>query len=402
MSLASGRSYLAIPGPSVVPDRVLNAMHRASPNIYEGPIVDLTAGIAADLKRVAGTDQHVAMYIANGHGIWEAALTNSHARGDKSLVLATGRFALGWGRSAAALGIETEVLDFGLRADLDLEAVAARLAADKAHAIRSILVVQVDTATSVKNDIVALRKVIDALGHPALLMVDCIASLGCDAYEMDAFGADVTVAACQKGLMMPPGMGFVFFNEKADAARDRADCATSYWDWRPRAQPGIFADYFCGTALTHHLYGLREALDMIFDEGLTAVWARHATLAQAAWAAFDAWGAGGALQMNIVDPAKRSHAVTALRMTAPDATRLRQWVEANTGVTLGIGLGMAPMDDPAWHGFFRLGHMGHVNAHMMLGVLGTIEAGLTALEIPHGSGALEAAARVCAQAVGST
>ena len=396
MSLANGREYLAIPGPSVVPDAVLRAMHRAAPNIYEGDIVELAAGIARDLKAVARTEHDVAIYIANGHGAWEAALTNTHAPGDTTLVLATGRFALGWSQHAARLGIALDILDFGKSAPVDLDRVASRLAADTGHRIKSVMVVQVDTATSAKNDIAGLRRVLDETGHPALLMVDCIASLACDPFEMDAWGVDLVVAACQKGLMTPPGLSFVYFNEKAEAARDAQRIVSAYWDWRPRARPEEFYQYFGGTAPTHHLFGLRAALDMIAAEGLAAVHARHATLARAVWAAFDAWAAEGPLRLNIADPAHRSHAVTALRIGAPHGSALRAWVAGNAGVTLGIGLGMAERTDPAWHGFFRLAHMGHVNAHMVLGALGAIEAGLAALDIPRGRGALEAAAGVCA------
>ncbi len=398
MSLANGREYLAIPGPSVMPDRVLNAMHRAAPNIYEGAIIDLAAGIARDLKAVARTRHDLAIYIANGHGAWEAAIANSHARGDLCLVLATGRFALGWSEHARRLGIEIEVLDFGKSAPVDPDRLESRLRADSGHRIRSVMVVQVDTASSVKNDIAGIRRALDAAGHPALLMVDCIASLACEPFEMDGWGVDLMVAACQKGLMTPPGLSFVYFSEKAAEARARADCVTAYWDWTQRARPAEFYQYFGGTAPTHHLFGLREALDMILEEGLEAVFARHRRLASAVWAACDAWGAEGPLRLNIADPACRSSAVTALRIGPPHGTALRSWTAEKAGVTLGIGLGMAEKSDPAWHGFFRIAHMGHVNAHMVLGALGTIEAGLTALEIPHGSGALEAAARVCASA----
>ena len=398
MSLSHGRPYLAIPGPSVMPDRVLQAMHRPAPNIYEGELVEMVAGLVPDLKAVARSNGEVATYIANGHGAWEAALSNTHSRGDRSLVLATGRFAIGWSEMARRIGIDCEILDFGKSADVDLDRVAEVLAADTEHAFKSVLVVQVDTATSVKNDIAGLRRAMDAAGHPALLMVDCIACLACDRFEMDAWGVDVTVAACQKGLMTPPGLGFVWFNARADAARERADCVSGYWDWRPRARPQEFYQYFGGTAPTHHLYGLRAALDMIAEEGLENVWARHETLARAIWAAFEAWGADGPMAMNIADPAKRSAAVTSVRIGAPQGTELRNWLSARAGVTLGIGLGMADSRDPAWHGFFRVAHMGHVNSHMVLGALGTIEAGLTALGIPHGKGALDAAARVCAVA----
>jgi len=394
MSLAHGRPYLAIPGPSVMPDRVLSAMHRAAPNIYARDMIDLTAGLVADLKRVAGTAHHCAIFIANGHGAWEAALANVLARGDKVLVLATGRFGHGWGEMAARLGAEREILDFGLRSPVDMDRVAAALAADTAHRIRAVMVCQVDTATSVKNDVAALRRVLDAAGHPALLMVDCIACLGCDPFEMDAWGVDVMVTGSQKGLMTPPGLGFVFFNDRADAARDRAEWATGYWDWRPRVRATELWQFFDGTAPTHHLFGLRAALDMIHEEGLEAVHARHAQLARAVWAAIQAWGQGGPIELNVDDPAHRSHAVTTVRIGAPHGERLRSWVEANAGVTLGIGLGMAPPGSPEGAGFFRIGHMGHVNAHMVLGALGAIEAGMGALGVPFGRGGLEAAARV--------
>ncbi len=397
MTLAQGRPYLAIPGPSVVPDRVLNAMHVPAPNIYEGALVDMVRGLIPDLQAVARTRADVAIYICNGHGAWEAAASNMLRPGEKVLVLSTGRFAAGWGEVISRLGVSVEMIDFGKRAPIDLGRVEAALKADSTHEIKAVVTVHVDTATGVRNDIAGLRAVMDAVGHPALLAVDCIASLAVDPFEMDAWGVDVMVAASQKGLMTPPGLGLVFFNEKAKAAG--ADTVSWYWDWTPRSAPGHFYEYFGGTAPTHHLPGLRAALDMIAEEGgVEAVWARHEKLARAVWAAFEAWGQGGPLEINISDPTYRSHAVTALRIGGDDGTRLRRWVEQKAGVTLGIGLGMAEPDDPAWHGFFRLGHMGHLNAHMLMGALGAIEAGMVALDIPHGAGALSAAAKVIAEA----
>ena len=393
MSLANGRPYLAIPGPSVIPDRVLAAMHRPAPNIYRGPLTEMVPGIVDDLKRVARTSHNAAIYIANGHGVWEAALANVTAPGDRVLVLVTGHFGRNWGGMAEALGAEVEYMDFGTAAPIDPEAVLRRLEEDKAGDIRAILAVQVDTSTSVRNDIETLGAAIAGFGHPAVFMVDCIACLGCDRFEMDDWHVDVMVAGCQKGLMTPPGMGFVFFNGKAAAARDRLDRVSQYWDWRPRVAPDLFYQYFNGTAPTHHLYGLREALDMIFEEGLEAVWQRHASLASALWAAADAWAVEGPLRLNITDPTFRSHAVTTLHLAEGQAERLRHWCETEAGLTLGIGLGFNPIDDA-----FRVGHMGHVNAQMVLGVVGTIEAGLQALSIPHGAGAVEAAARVVAEA----
>ena len=398
MSLAAGTHYLAIPGPSVIPDAVLRAMHRPAPNIYTGELHEVVDSLLPDLRAVARTEHQVAVYIANGHGAWEAALANVFSRGDRALSLATGVFAHGWADMAEQMGIAVDRLDFGRRAALDPARVEEALAADTAHEIRAVLCVQVDTATSVRNDIAALRDAIDRAGHPALLMVDCIACLGCDPFEMDAWGVDVMVTGSQKGLMTPPGLGFVFFNARADAARERADCVTRYWDWRPRVEPEGFYQYFCGTAPTHHLYGLRAALDLMKEEGLERIWARHERLARAIWAAVDAWGQGGPLELNIPEPALRSTAVTALRIGAPHGTALRNWVSENAGVTLGIGLGMATRDDPNSDGFFRICHMGHVNAQMVMGALGSIGAGLAALGVPHGRGALDAAAAVLAEA----
>jgi alanine-glyoxylate transaminase/serine-glyoxylate transaminase/serine-pyruvate transaminase len=390
MSLSNGRAYLAIPGPSVMPDAVLQAMHRASPNIYQGELHDLTDSLIPDLKAVAMTVANVAIYIGNGHAAWEAALANVLSRGDTVLVLATGRFCIGWGEMAAGMGAKVETIDYGSQAPIDLARVADVLSADKEGRIKAVLAVHVDTSTSVKNNIAGLRAVMDSVGHPALLMADCIASLGCDRFEMDAWGVDVMVSGCQKGLMTPAGVSFVWFNEKANAAR--GNCVTSYWNWRPRVNPEMYFQYFDGTAPTHHLYGLRAALDMIRAEGLDAVFARHEKLAQIIWAAADRWSSEGPVKLNIAAPAHRSHAVTSIEIGSPHGDALRRWCEHKCGLTLGIGLDRSPAD-----AYFRIGHMGHVNAHMIMGVLGTIDAGLKALEIPHGAGALEAAAVALSQ-----
>ncbi|MCA3441312.1 MAG: alanine--glyoxylate aminotransferase family protein [Rhodobacter sp.] len=397
MSLASGRPYLAIPGPSTMPDRVLQAMHRGAPNIYAGALHDMVDTIWPDLRTVAGTTGHVAMYIGNGHAGWEAANANLFSRGDRALVLATGRFGLSWADAARAMGVAVDLIDFGT-APISLDRVEAALRADAAHAIRAVLVTHVDTASSVRTDVAALRALMDAVGHPALLAVDCIASLACDEYHMDAWGVDVTVAASQKGLMTPPGLAFVWFSDRAAQESRRSDLRTPYWNWTPRSTGSEFWQLFCGTAPTHHLYGLREALDMLVkEEGLPAVWARHETLAQAVWAAFAAWGRGNpAIALNVADPNHRGRSVTSARMGAPAATLLRGWTESQGGVTLGIGLGMSTPEDPAGDGFLRVAHMGHVNAHMTLGALAVMEAGMQALGIAHGPGALDAAAAVVA------
>lgn len=397
MTLSQGRSYLAIPGPSVVPEAVLRAMHRAAPNIYEGEMIELTASLIPDLRRVARTEHHVAIYIGNGHAAWEAALANTIAPGDTVLVLATGRFGHGWADIAEGLGAVPQILDFGKSTPVDMARFEAALRADTSHSIKAVLATHVDTSTSILNDIPAMRAVLDATGHPALLMADCIASLACDRFEMDDWGVDVMVAGSQKGLMVPPGLAFVFFSDKAAAVRAAMPRVSRHWDWVARANPEVFYQYFHGTAPTHHLFGLRVALDMIHAEGIEAVWHRHDTLARAIWAAADIWGQGGALELNVTDPTYRSRAVTSLSLPSPMATRLRKWTQANAGLTLGIGLGMAEMHEDAWHGFFRIGHMGHVNAHMVLGMLGSLQAGLSALDIPHGAGAMDAATDVIAK-----
>jgi alanine-glyoxylate transaminase/serine-glyoxylate transaminase/serine-pyruvate transaminase len=388
---ANGLTYLAIPGPSVMPDRVLRAMHRAAPNIYTGELHDVTRSLFPDLKAVAGTRHDVAIYIGNGHGVWEAALSNILSDGDTVLVLATGRFCVGWGEMAEGLGASVETIDFGDSDAVDLTQVEAVLKADTAGRIKAVLTVLVDTSTGVLNDVKGIRVAIDNAGHGALLMCDAIASLGCDEYHMDDWGVDITVAASQKGLMTPPGIGFVWFNDKADAVRETIGRVSKYWDWRPRVAGDEYWKFFDGTAPTHHLYGLREALDMIKDEGLQNVWARHDGLAHAVWAAIDVWSADGPMQINVADPAARSRAITSLRLDEGQGDALRTWCEDNMGVTLGIGLGRSPAS-----AFFRIGHMGHVNGHMVMGFLGTIDAGLKALGIPHGAGALEAASQVLA------
>ena len=393
-NLSHGRTYLAIPGPSVMPDRVLSAMHRASPNIYGGEIHDVVAGIWPRLRAAARTAQHCAIYICNGHGAWEAANANMFSKGDKALVLAVGRFGIGWAESARALGVDVELLDFGKSSPVDMARVEAALVADKAHHIKALLATQVDTSSSIKTDVAALRALLDSLGHPALLAIDCIASMACDEFRMDDWGVDVAVSASQKGLMTPPGLGILWFSDKARERCRGNDLRTPYWDWEPRAFGTEFWQYFNGTAPTHHLYGLSEALVMLEEEGMNNVWARHRALAGAVWAAFDVWGTGNpAIGLNVARAADRGCSVTAARIGGNDATRLREWCEHQAGVTLGIGLGMALPGDPAWHGFLRVAHMGHVNAHMTLGVLAVMETGLQTLGVTHGEGGIMAATK---------
>ncbi len=371
MSLANGRPYVAIPGPSVMPDRVIQAMMRPAPNIYEGDIQDVTERIVPKLKQVARTDDHVAIYICNGHGTWEACLTNCCSRGDRVLVLVTGRFGRIWGEVATRLGLEAMVMDFGKSDPANIDQVRSSLQKDPS--IKAVLVCQTDTATSIRNDVEALGQVMKDLNHDALLMVDAMASMGCDRLDMDAWGVDVVIAGSQKGLMTPPGLGFVWFSKKAMAAYHKADLITPYWDWGPRANPNLFYEYFYGTAPTHHLYGLDVALDMLLEEGMDQVWIRHKRLSEIIWDKAETWGPIHEVRLNVADRAYRSHSVTALSMPSPKADQLRHMAEHEYGVTLGIGLGMAEPGTPEAGGYFRIGHMGHVNAHMVMGVLAVIE-----------------------------
>ncbi|MDQ7775066.1 MAG: aminotransferase class V-fold PLP-dependent enzyme [Paracoccus aminovorans] len=383
MSFAQGRAVLAIPGPSPVPDRVLRAMHRAAPDIYGAELAALNRSVIAGLRRLAGSTGHVAPYIGNGHAGWEAANLNLFHRGDRALVLTSGHFGRARAQNAAAVGIVVETLDFGL-APADPQRLAQRLAQDHAHEIKAVLVCQVDTASSARADIPALRAAM--AGHPAFLAVDAIASLGCEPMLMDDWGVDLLVSASQKGLMLPPGLAFVWISDRLKA-RGRSDLVTPYWDWTPRIEAQELWQFWGGTPPVQHLFGMAEMLAMLLDEEtLPAAWARHEGLARATWAALAQWGAGGhGIAALVADPAGRARSVTAALL--PRAEELRAWTAARAGVTLGIGLG-AP--DPA--NALRIAHMGHANAHQLLGVLAVIEAGMTALAIPHGPGAVEAAA----------
>lgn len=394
MSLRHGRQMVVSPGPSVIPDRVLAAMAKPMPNMYRGEIIEISDRIFAALPSLARTSGHPFVVIANGHGAWQMAITNTMSKGDKVLVLESGIFAVAWGALAAVSGVEVVVLPGDARGPVDPDAVNARLAADTGHEIKAVLAVQADTATSVRNDIKAIRAAIDAADHPALYMVDCIASLACERYEMDEWGVDVTVAACQKGLMVPPGVSFVWANDKALAAHAAADLRIGYMDWASRLNPDANYLLYCGTLPISHLYGLNEALAMIEEEGgLEAVWQRHEILAQATHAAVEAWSTPDWLECNIIDRAARSNAVTMVLTGLLDANRLADVCESQAGLTLGLGIG-------GYEGrAFRIGHMGHLNPPMLLGTLGTIEAALNALGTPLAASGVAAASEVIAKAL---
>lgn len=399
MSLASGRDHLAIPGPSVMPERVLRAMHRAAPNIYGGELVDMSDTLYADLNRLARNEEgEVVIYIGNGHAAWEASLCNLFNRGDKVLGLINGRFGLGWVDMAASLGIDMLRLEGGSEEPVDPARIEALLREDRAHDIKAVMTVQTDTSTSIDNDIQAIRRAIDAADHPALLLVDCIATLGCQPFDMQGWGVDVMVAGCQKGLMTPPGIAFAFIGPKAWNPDVRPDLRTPYWDWVNRVTTPVFAMRFGGTPPTHHLYGLRAALDMLFDEGIDNVWRRHRMLAECVWCAVDAWQMEGGLRLQVPEPGHRSLAVTTVCSENGAATALREWCETETGVTLGVGLVATPGTNTS-DDLFRIGHMGHLNPPMLLGTLASIDTGLKALGIPHREAALEHTTQLLARLI---
>lgn len=388
MVVRAGREFLAIPGPTTMPDEVLRAMHRPALDIYSADMVQLTDGLLADLSRLFRTDGRAYIYIANGHGAWEAVLSNTLSRGDHILVLESGRFAIGWGEAAAAMGVHVEVLKGDLRRAVRPADVEARLRQDTERKIKLVLVVQVDTASGVVNDIEAIGKAIRAAGHDALFAVDTVASLGCMPFEMDAWRVDAAMCASQKGLMTPPGLAFVAANDRARQRHKSADLRTPYWDWTLREGEEHYRKY-SGTAPVHLLYGLRAAIDLLSAETLENSYRRHHLLAQAVRRAVGTWAEGGAIEFNISTPAERSDTVTTIRVNGGhDPRALQRYCNEKCGVVLGTGIG--DLSGKA----FRIAHMGHVNAPMVLGTLGVVEMALNALGIPHGKGGCDAAIRM--------
>ena len=385
MVVRAGREFLAIPGPTTMPDEVLQAMHRPALDIYSDTMVQMTDSLLRDLGRLFATKGRSYIYIANGHGAWEAVLSNVLSRGDKILVLESGRFALNWGHAASAMGVEVEVLKGDTRRAVRPAEVEARLRQDKDGRIKAIVVVQVDTASGVVNDVAAIGRAIKAAKHDALFMVDAVASLGCMPFEMDAWGIDVAMSGSQKGLMAPPGLGFVAANDRAREVHKTAGLRTPYWDWTEREGSEHYRKY-AGTAPVHLLFALRQAFNMLFEEGLDNIFLRHRLLAEAVRRAVAVWAEGQVLSFNIEEPAERSNTVTTVRMSEGyDPARLQAYCKEKCGVVLGTGIG--DLSGRA----FRIAHMGHVNAPMILGTLGVIDVALNALGIPHGSGGTTAA-----------
>lgn len=384
MTLRNGKEFLMIPGPTNVPDEVLRAMHRPAVDIYEGPLLETTDACLEGLRTLFHTRYQPYIYAANGHGAWDVALTNTLSRGDRVLVLESGLFASGWGEAARLLGLDVDVLEGDWRKAVDPTRLEARLKEDTEGTIAAILVVQVDTASGVWNDIAALRQAIDAAGHKALFMVDTMASLGCIPFDMDGWAVDVALTGSQKGLMTPPGLSFVAAGPRAVEAHGTADLRVNYLDWTFRNGPAHYQKY-CGTPPEHLLFAFRAALDLIDKEGLENVWRRHSLLAEATRRAVGEWSRAGALDFNIEDPVARSDSVTVVMFKDHDPELLRVFTKETCGVTIGGTIGGL-----AGQGI-RIGHMGHVNAVMLLGTLSAVELGLIKLGIPHGRGGVQAA-----------
>jgi alanine-glyoxylate transaminase/serine-glyoxylate transaminase/serine-pyruvate transaminase len=381
-----GRHFLQLPGPTPVPERVLRAMQRAGNDFAETRFAALTRSCFADLATVFGTAGEVFACSANGHGAWELALVNLLDPGDAVLVAGTGQFSRSWAEMARRLGFAVTEQPADWRRAADPAAVEAALRDDPARRIKAVLVVHVETASGTRTDLPAMRRALDAAGHPALLLADAIASLAVEPFAMDAWGVDVALAASQKGLMLPPGLAFLAANGKAMAAAERCRYPRRYWDLQFRRGAEPYA-WWHGTPPVQMIWALRAALDMLLEEGLGQVAARHERLAEAVRRCVAAWAAAGTLSLNALAPAERANALTAV-LAAPgvDPDRLREVCQRRFAVSLGAGLG--DLQGRA----FRIGHLGDLNAPTVLGALGGVQAGLRACGVAHGAGGLDAAA----------
>jgi alanine-glyoxylate transaminase/serine-glyoxylate transaminase/serine-pyruvate transaminase len=386
MTLHSGHHFTQVPGPTNIPERVLNAMNRQAVDFNRPDFLTMLEGIYPEMMALFRLQAgQVFIYAANGHGGWEAAISNLLAPGDRVLVPETGQFGRGWAEAAKALGVEVEMLEGDWRRAPDPQALSARLEQDREHAIKAVLLVQVDTASSVTSDVPAFRKAIDDVGHPALLMVDAIAALGAVDMRQSEWGVDVTVAASQKALMLPPGLAFVAVSDKALEAARANPRERYYWDWDRRLEKEHYR-WFCGTPSIAMMYGLREVLDMVAEEGLEAGHQRHARLAEAVRRAVSVWSEGGALAFNVLEPGERANTVTTIAVPeAIGGEAIRRYCREHFEVSLGGGLARLAKTT------FRIGHMGYLNPPMVLGTLGALEGTLKVLDIPCGAGALDAA-----------
>ncbi len=378
----TGRHFLQIPGPTNVPDRVLQAI--AAPTIdHRGPeFAELGKEIVGGMKRVFQTAGTVVVYPSSGTGAWEAALVNTLSPGDRVLMVETGHFATLWRQMASRLGLDIDFMPGDWRHGVDPAQLAEKLAADPEHRVKAVCVVHNETSTGVASRIPEIRAAIDAAHHPALFMVDTISSLASIDYRHDEWKVDVTVAGSQKGLMLPPGLGFNAISDKAMEAAKTAKLTRSYWDWEAMSETG-HTGFFPYTPATNLLYGLREALTMLLDEeGLPAVFRRHARHAEATRRAVIGWG----LELLCADPREYSNSLTAVLVPEGyDADRLREIILDSFDMSLGTGLGRMKGK------IFRIGHLGHFNDLMLCGTLCGVEMGLHRAGIPHRAGGVAAA-----------
>jgi alanine-glyoxylate transaminase/serine-glyoxylate transaminase/serine-pyruvate transaminase len=376
-----GQHFLQIPGPSPVPERVLRAIDRQVID-HRGPeFQKLGAEVLEAIKPLFGTTQPVIIFPASGTGAWEAAIVNTLSPGDHVLMAETGQFATLWRKLAARFGIEVDFLPGDWRHGVDAAAIEAKLAEDKAHTIKAVMVVHNETSTGCLSDIAAVRKAIDSTKHPALLMVDTISSLGSAPVKHDAWAMDVTVSGSQKGLMLPPGLSFNAISEKALAASKTNKLSRSYWDWQEMLTFNA-KGFFPYTPATNLLYGLKEALAMLSEEGLENVFARHQRLAAACRAAVRGWG----LEILCQDPAVYSPILTGVVMPAGhDADAFRKVALENFNISYGAGLGKVAGK------VFRIGHLGECNELTLMGALSATEMTFTLMQVPHKAGGVAAA-----------
>jgi alanine-glyoxylate transaminase / serine-glyoxylate transaminase / serine-pyruvate transaminase len=377
----SGRHFLQIPGPSNVPDRILRAIDNVTID-HRGPeFAVIGKAVLAGMKKVFKTESHVVIYPASGTGAWEAALVNTLSPGDLVLMAETGHFATLWRKMADKLGLKVEFLPGDWRHGANPAQIEARLACDTEHQIKAVCVVHNETSTGVTSRIADVRRAIDKAGHPALFMVDTISSLASIDYRHDEWGVDVTVSGSQKGLMLPPGLSFNAVSAKALEASKAARLPRSYWDWQEMVAINA-TGYFPYTPATNLLYGLHEALEMLFDEGLDAVFMRHRRHAEATRRAVRAWG----LEILCKNPDEYSSVLTAVMMpNGHDADAFRKIVLKNFNMSLGQGLTKLSGK------IFRIGHLGDFNDLTLCGTLAGVEMGLALAGVPHRKGGVQAA-----------
>jgi alanine-glyoxylate transaminase / serine-glyoxylate transaminase / serine-pyruvate transaminase len=376
-----GRHFLQIPGPSPVPERVLRALNQQVVD-HRGPeFQQLALSVLDGCKAIFKTAGAVAIYPSSGTGAWEAAIVNTLSPGDTVLMVETGHFATLWRNMAARWGLQVEFLPGNWRHGVDPAMIEARLTEDRTHQIKAVMVVHNETSTGVISRIEQLRKAMDQAHHPALLLVDTISSLGSVDYRHDEWGVDVTISCSQKGLMLPPGLGFTAISEKALAASKTNRMPRSYWDWQEMLRPNV-AGFFPYTPATNMFYALREAITMLLEEGLDRVFARHQRLAAATRAAVRAWG----LDILCEEPAEYSPILTAVLMPpGHDADRFRRIVLDNYNMSLGAGLSKLAGK------VFRIGHLGECNDLVLMGALTGVEMGLAAAGVPHRASGVTAA-----------